>query len=178
MNGCVVDIGYEGCDISPVIECVVQSNANVKTDVGARHCILYLAHLLRRDQSLVKAIQTLLRYTRKASAASSHQSEEAALRNATFSLAQQLVEEGLVLDEDAVKKGAGGIVSAAGEEDEEGNFDIAAVLVEGTRKHDDEEERGVKHLKPIKAKESMKPSWLLSRERTVNRADLPTTRQS
>lgn len=146
MNACVVDLGYEGCDITPVIECVVQSNANVKTDVGTRHCILYLAHLLRRDQSLVKAIQTLLRYTRKASAASSPQSEEVALRQATYSLAKQLVEDGLVIDEDAVKKGAGGLVSAAGDEDEEGNFDIAAVLVEGAKKHDDEEEERRKHM--------------------------------
>ncbi|KAJ1025855.1 hypothetical protein NDA16_002481 [Ustilago loliicola] len=137
MNGCVVDLGYEGCDVTPVIECLVQSNANIKTDVGARHCILYLAHLLRRDQSLVKAIQTLLRYTRKAS---SRQNEETALRDAMFSLAKQLVEEGLVLDEDAVKKGAGGLVSAADGEDDEGNFDIAAVLVEGAKKHDDEDE--------------------------------------
>ncbi|SPO23949.1 related to macronuclear actin 1 [Ustilago trichophora] len=140
MNACVVDLGYESCDITPVIECLVQSNANVKTDVGARHCILYLAHLLRRDQSLVKAIQTLLRYTRKASSASSRQSDDAALRNAMFSLAQQLVEEGLVLDEEAVKKGAGGIASAVDGEDDEGNFDIAAVLVEGSKKHDEEEE--------------------------------------
>ena len=140
MNACVVDLGYECCDVTPVIECVVQTNANIKTDVGARHCILYLAHLLRRDQSLVKAIQTLLRYTRKASSSSSRQSEEAALRKAMFSLAQQLLEEGLVLDEEAVKKGAGGIVSAADGEDDEGNFDIAAVLVEGSKKHDEEEE--------------------------------------
>ncbi|SOV07795.1 related to macronuclear actin 1 [Ustilago sp. UG-2017a] len=137
MNGCVVDLGYEGCNVTPVIECLVQSNANVKTDVGARHCILYLAHLLRRDQSLVKAIQTLLRCTRKAS---SRQDQETALRKAMFSLAKQLVEEGLVLDEDAVKKGSGGLVSAADGEDDEGNFDIAAVLVEGTKKHDEEEE--------------------------------------
>lgn len=141
MNACVVDLGYESCDVSPVIECLVQSNANVKTDVGARHCILYLAHLLRRDQSLVKAIQTLLRYTRKASsAASSRQSDEAALKSAFYSLAQQLLEEGLVLDEEAFKKGAGGMISAADGEDDEGNFDIAAALVEGTKKHDDEEE--------------------------------------
>lgn len=137
MNGCVIDLGYEGCDVTPVIECLVQSNANIKTDVGARHCILYLAHLLRRDQSLVKALQTLLRYTRKAS---SRQDEETALKKAMFSLAKQLVEEGLVLDEDAVKKGAGGLVSAAEGEDDEGNFDIAAVLVEGAKKHDDEDE--------------------------------------
>lgn len=136
MNACVVDLGYESCDVTPVIECQVQSNANVKTEVGARHCILYLAHLLRRDQSLVKAIQTLLRYTRKAS----RQSDEAALRKAMFSLAQQLLEEGLVLDEEAVKKGAGGIASAADGEDDEGNFDIAAVLVEGSKKHDEDEE--------------------------------------
>lgn len=143
MNACVVDLGYESCDVSPVIECLVQSNANVKTDVGTRHCILYLAHLLRRDQSLVKAIQTLLRYTRKASspAALSHESEQAALRSAIFSLAQQLLEEGLVLDEEAFKKGAGGMISVADGQDDEGNFDIAAVLVEGTKKHDDEEER-------------------------------------
>ncbi|SNX86388.1 related to macronuclear actin 1 [Melanopsichium pennsylvanicum] len=140
MNACVVDLGYESCDITPVIECVVHSNANVKTDIGARHCILYLAHLLRRDQSLVKAIQTLLRYTRKVSSTSSRQSDEAALKNAMFSLAQQLVEEGLVVDEEAVKKGAGGIASAVDGEDDEGNFDIAAVLVEGTKKHDEEEE--------------------------------------
>lgn len=140
MNGCVVDLGYESCDVTPVIECVVQSNSNVKTDVGTRHCILYLAHLLRRDQSLVKAIQTLLRYTRKASVASSSQSDETRLRQAMFSLAKQLLEEGLVLDEDAVKKGAGGIVSAADGDDEEGNFDIAAVLVEGAKKHDDDDE--------------------------------------
>ena len=140
MSACVVDLGYEGCDVTPVIECTVQSNANIKTDVGARHCILYLAHLLRRDQSLVKAIQTLLRYTRKASTTAARDSEEVAVTNATFALAKQLVEEGLVLDEEAVKKGAGGIVSAAGEEEEEGNFDIAAVLVEGARKHDDEDE--------------------------------------
>ncbi len=114
MNACVVDLGYESCDISPVIECSVQINANVKTDVGARHCILYLAHLLRRDQSLVKAIQSLLRYTRKASASSSARAEEAALRKAMFSLAQQLLEEGLVLDEEAVKKGAGGMVFGRG----------------------------------------------------------------
>ncbi|KAI3491158.1 hypothetical protein L1887_44556 [Cichorium endivia] len=57
-----------------------------------------------------------------------------------FSLAKQLVEEGLVLDEDAVKKGAGGLLSAADGEDEEGNFDIAAVLVDGAKKHDDEDE--------------------------------------
>ncbi|CDU25050.1 related to macronuclear actin 1 [Sporisorium scitamineum] len=138
MNACVVDLGYESCDVSPVIECMVQTNANVKTDVGARHCILYLAHLLRRDQSLVKAIQTLLRYTRKASA--SRQSEEAALKSAIYSLAQQLVEEGLVLDEEAFKKGAGGMISAADGEDDEGNFDIAAVLVDGAKKHDDEDE--------------------------------------
>ncbi|SPO24248.1 related to macronuclear actin 1 [Ustilago trichophora] len=140
MNACVVDLGYESCDITPVIECLVQSNANIKTDVGARHCILYLAHLLRRDQSLVKAIQTLLRYTRKASSASWRQTDDAALRNAMFSLAQQLVEEGLVLDEEAVKKGAGGIAAAVDGEDDEGNFDIAAVLVEGSKKHDEEED--------------------------------------
>ncbi|KAJ9474421.1 putative Actin-related protein 2 (putative) [Pseudozyma hubeiensis] len=152
MNACVVDLGYESCDVSPVIECLVQSNANVKTDVGARHCILYLAHLLRRDQSLVKAIQTLLRYTRKASA-SSRQSDEEALRSAIFALAQQLVEEGLVLDEESFKKGAGGMISAADGEDDEGNFDIAAVLVEGTKKNDDEEEERRKAMEANQGEE-------------------------
>ncbi|PWY99239.1 actin-like ATPase domain-containing protein [Testicularia cyperi] len=142
MNGCVVDLGYETCDVTPVIECLPQVNANVKTRLGARHCILYLAQLLRRDTSIVKAIQTLLRYSRKSTvASSSKENDEAQLRSAFVSLAHQLVDEGLVLDEEAVKKGAGGIISAAeGAEDDEGNFDIAAVLVDGGRKAVEEEE--------------------------------------
>ncbi|EPQ30834.1 uncharacterized protein PFL1_01732 [Pseudozyma flocculosa PF-1] len=164
MNATVVDLGWEGCDVTPVFECQVQHNANVKSAVGARHCTLFLAHLLRRDQSIVSALTALLRYKRKSntsssSAASTAQGaqgsgggadddEDAQLQDALVALARQLVEDGHVLDEDAVRSGASGLTAAGGDggDDDDGNFDIAAALVEGRDKKtraamDEEEER-------------------------------------
>lgn len=164
MNGCVVDLGWETCDISPVIECIVQTNANVKTQVGIRHCILYLAHLLRRDQSIVRALQALLRYTRKSFSSSSAQDDDALLRKTMISLVQQLVEESLVYDEEAVKKGSGGIVATGdGIEDDEGNFDIAAALVDGDKKaSQDEEERRRAAIEASNRGDEVDPSLLAS----------------
>ncbi|KAN0065292.1 hypothetical protein ACQY0O_001127 [Thecaphora frezii] len=149
MNATVVDLGWEACDVTPVLDCHVYTNANTKTNVGARHCTLYLAHLLARDQSLVKALEALLRYRRSKNggAAVKPEREEAELHEALVALARQLVEDGHVVDDEAVRSGGGGLSSSGahgdGAETDEGNFDIAAALVEERNRKamEEEEER-------------------------------------
>ena len=135
LNACVVDIGYEACNITPVIDCLVQHNATLQSPVGIHHCTRFLANLLKRDQSIVRALTTFLRYIHK-NKPQSDLDLETQLHRSLVALAHQLLVEGHVLDDDALSSGAARLGAArdVATDDDEGNFDIAAALVHGDPK--------------------------------------------
>ncbi|PWN40125.1 hypothetical protein IE81DRAFT_325872 [Ceraceosorus guamensis] len=149
LGGLVVDVGWESINVAPVIDCMVLPG-NVQTcRIGMKHLTLYLAHLLRRDNSLTDA---LIQLDAKSAAAASKDTQQAAasassskdsslaeeaLQRSFVALAQQLIEEGKAKLEEgdngaAGKKGA--TAAAAGEGEEEEEFDIAAALIAGREK--------------------------------------------
>lgn len=113
-----------------------------------KHLALYLAHLLRRDNSLTDALIKL--DARSAAAASKHTQDAAAsassskdsslaeetLQQTFVALAKQLIEEGKAkLEEgDSGSSGKKGATATAGEGEEEEEFDIAAALIAGREK--------------------------------------------
>ncbi|PWN49403.1 hypothetical protein IE53DRAFT_363175 [Violaceomyces palustris] len=161
LNACVVDVGWQGSTVSPVLDSMVQHASIVRSDVGARECTLWLTHLLRQDESIVKALSALVRYKiTKNSYSSSNSSssstpvvvtqskEKQKLEEMLHQLATQLVEDGQVQSDRSKGGGLGSKLKTNAEvdqdEDDEGNFDIAAALLEDRRKKaemEEEEER-------------------------------------
>lgn len=132
LTSTVVDFGWQHCTTNPILESSGLVHSAVQhSGVGIRHIILYLAHLLSKDESIVQAL-IKLDATRQAQNATSVNTEEAgntlALR--LFELALALFDEGKlrasVQGEDASSK------KDTGEEGDE--FDVAAALVAGREK--------------------------------------------
>jgi actin-related protein 9 len=55
LSGVVVDIGYERTDVSPVYDGFMVHSARSGTSLGIRDCEIYLANLLRSNQSVMTA---------------------------------------------------------------------------------------------------------------------------
>ncbi|KAF9221374.1 actin-related protein [Gyrodon lividus] len=55
LSGVVVDIGYERTDVSPVYDGFMIHSARSGTSLGIRDCEIYLANLLRSNQSVMTA---------------------------------------------------------------------------------------------------------------------------
>ncbi|KDN39450.1 hypothetical protein K437DRAFT_239486 [Tilletiaria anomala UBC 951] len=167
LSATVVDIGAAASVVTPVADCLVQHNAIVRCPVGARHCTLWLAHLLRQDASLVQALGALSEHHATAASAAVPSSAAATpprneqderLHELLVELAEMLVHEGHIngLDDDAAGGGGGkfssssiggsGAGAAAGVE-EEPELDVAAMLVQGKEKElIEEQERRKKAL--------------------------------
>lgn len=56
LSGVVVDIGYNTTDITPIYEGFILHSARSHTDVGIRHCEIYLANLLRSNTSVMSVL--------------------------------------------------------------------------------------------------------------------------
>ncbi|PBK99350.1 actin-like ATPase domain-containing protein [Armillaria gallica] len=56
LSGVVVDIGYNTTDITPIYEGFIIHSARSHTDVGIRHCEIYLANLLRSNTSVMSVL--------------------------------------------------------------------------------------------------------------------------
>ncbi|KAG2053699.1 actin-related protein [Suillus hirtellus] len=55
LSGVVVDIGHEITDITPIYDGFIMQNARSSTPIGIRDCQVYLANLLRFNQSVMAA---------------------------------------------------------------------------------------------------------------------------
>ncbi|KAG2344070.1 actin-like ATPase domain-containing protein [Suillus weaverae] len=55
LHGVVVDIGHEITDITPIYDGFILQNARSSTPLGIRDCQVYLANLLRSNQSVMAA---------------------------------------------------------------------------------------------------------------------------
>lgn len=56
LSGLTVDVGLYSTDICPVYDCFVQHNCCMSTPIGLRDCELYLVHLLKSKQELIKTL--------------------------------------------------------------------------------------------------------------------------
>lgn len=124
LSSVIVDLGWEATSVVPVIDCAVQHSAAVQADVGARHCTLWLAHLLRQDASIVKALEALAAH--RAGSTAGAGSVEERLQEALVALATQLVQDGHIRTPNEGDEASGG--------DDEGTLDVAAALVAGREK--------------------------------------------
>ncbi|OCH91003.1 actin-like ATPase domain-containing protein [Obba rivulosa] len=115
LSGVVVDIDRDFTDIAPIADGFPVHTARTTLSYGLSHCELYLAHILRSNQSLVSALSP-----------QDNPLSEEALQSTLLDLAQHLWQEGLI------KVLAEG--EAARDLEEEGVTDIAAVLVAGKEK--------------------------------------------
>ncbi len=152
LSAAVVDIGWSGSSVSPVLDCAVAHNALVRCPVGARECTLWLAHLLRQDASIVQALGALddvsvaaaaSAATETGSSSSSSSSAEDRRQAALIELAELLLHEGHLhgLNEDEAGSAVPGASGAmGGGEDDEQEFDVAAMLVKGNEKEMIEEQ--------------------------------------
>lgn len=131
LTATVVDIGWEHCTISPVLEqSGVVSHAVTRSDVGIRHVAIYLAHLLSKDESIVQTLITLdARRSARGEARVDNSKDLLAVR--LFELAIQLISQGKV---QTTLQGEGYASKVAREDEEEAEFDIAAALVAGREK--------------------------------------------
>ena len=107
LTGVVVDIGWEVTDITPICDGFIIHSARNSTLIGVKHCTMYLAHLLRANQS----VQTLL---------------PADPPPDLFALATKIWSTGLV------KVPSDGETALSAED--EGITDIASILVAGKEK--------------------------------------------
>ena len=114
LNGVVVDIGDEKTDITPVYEGFITQQARTTISLGIRDCEIYLAHLLRLNQSVVSSL----------SPPSNPLAPEA-----LFSTLRELVQ--YIWREGYIKVPSDGETAAP---EDEGVTDIAAVLVAGREK--------------------------------------------
>lgn len=128
LTATVVDVGWEHCTISPVLEqSGIVSHAVTRSDVGLRHVAIYLAHLLSRDESVVQALITLdARRNARGETGADSSGDLLAVR--LFELAIHLISQGKV---QATLQGEGYATKMAREDEEEAEFDIAAALVAG-----------------------------------------------
>jgi actin-related protein 9 len=58
LSGVVVEIGFSTTDITPIYDGFLVNNAVTSTDIGIKDCQLYLAHLLRSNQSVLSAFSS------------------------------------------------------------------------------------------------------------------------
>jgi actin-related protein 9 len=128
LTATVIDVGWEHCTISPVLEqSGVVSHAVTRSDVGLRHVAVYLAHLLSKDESVVQALITLdARRSARGETGTDSSGDLLAVR--LFELAIHLISQGKV---QATLQGEGYANKVAREDEEEAEFDIAAALVAG-----------------------------------------------
>lgn len=114
LYGVVIDISFSNTTITPITDSIIQYDHEVNIAIGTRDCELYLAKLLRSNQSLVAALsegQTLT---------------EEELNALLVELAQQIWRDSLV------KVPSDG--ETAQPEEDEGVTNIAALLVAGKEK--------------------------------------------
>ncbi|CDZ97182.1 Actin and related proteins [Phaffia rhodozyma] len=57
-TGVVVDIGLEETSITPVVDSTVCPNGCLETSLGVRHCELWMASLLTKEEQLIKTLQS------------------------------------------------------------------------------------------------------------------------
>jgi actin-related protein 9 len=114
LSGVVVDIGDEKTDITPIYEGFIIQQARTTTSLGIRDCEIYLAHLLRSNQSVVSALSP-----------PSNPLEPEALVSILHELVKHVWMEGYI------KVPSDGETAAP---EDEGVTDIAAVLVAGKEK--------------------------------------------
>jgi actin-related protein 9 len=114
LYGVVIDISYTSTTITPITDSIIQHNHEVNIAVGTRDCELYLANLLRSNQSLVTAL-----------------SEGGALTDEDLT-AQLLELAQQVWHDNLVKVPSDG--ETAQTEEDEGITNIAALLVAGKEK--------------------------------------------
>ncbi|TFK74922.1 actin-related protein [Pluteus cervinus] len=114
LSGVVVDIGLEKTDITPIYEGYIGHSNCVTIHIGVQDCQLYLAHLLRSNQSVVSALSP-----------AGAPVDPATLQENLIALVKQIWEDG------HVKVPSDGETAAP---EDEGVTDIAAVLVAGKEK--------------------------------------------
>lgn len=56
LSGVVIDIGHEMTDITPIYNGFIMNHARSSTPLGIRDCQVYLANLLRSNQSVMSAV--------------------------------------------------------------------------------------------------------------------------
>lgn len=101
------DIGADETAVSAVCDCVVVPSATITTRIGTTHCTYWLAGILSQDDSVKGALSTL----------------PGPRGDLLYALAQQVVAQGLV----SVSMGN----EASDDKHEQGEFDVAAALLEG-----------------------------------------------
>lgn len=132
LSGLVVDIDDENTDVTPVYDGTVLHSARTSVPVGVGDCQVYLAHLLRSNQSVMAALAHAPVPAEGGSGGSGGGGvpaplvSEEELQKRLLELAKHVWKEGLV------KVLAEG--EAARDIEEEGVTDIAAVLVAGKEK--------------------------------------------
>lgn len=114
LSGVIVEIGDEKTDITPIYEGFITQQARTTTSIGIRDCEVYLANLLRSNQSVVSAL----------SPPSNPLAPEALVSN-LLDLVKHVWKEG------HIKVPSDGETAAP---EDEGVTDIAAVLVAGREK--------------------------------------------
>ncbi|KAJ7576849.1 actin-related protein [Mycena floridula] len=114
LTGVIVDIGYETTDITCIYENFIVKNATATAPLGIRHCQIYLAHILRSNQSVMAALSPP-----EAPLAPQE------LQSALLELVKEVWEAGHVK---VPSSGASLIV------EDEGITDIAAIVVAGREK--------------------------------------------
>jgi actin-related protein 9 len=111
LSGIVVDIGHDRTDITPVYNGFMVVEARTATELGIKDCQVYLAQLLRANQSVMAALSP---------------SDPEVLDKALGELAKKIWEDGLV------KVPSDGQTAEVVEDD--GVTDIAAIVVAGREK--------------------------------------------
>jgi len=115
LNGIVIDIGHEITDITPMYDGFIINHARSSTPLGIRDCQVYLANILRSNQSVMAAALP-----------PDNPSDQVATQKFIEDLVKHIWEEGLVR------------VPSDGQTveipEDEGVTDIAAVLVAGKEK--------------------------------------------
>lgn len=106
LTAMVVDIGAEESSAVAIHDCIIVPTGIVVTKLGTVHCTYYLAHLLRQDAEIVRALEPV----------ANGQLDEAA-----WALAQQLVADHLVLVDS----------ETAQVDEDDGVLDVAQALVDG-----------------------------------------------
>src|SRR5882762_1857799 len=111
LSGIVVDIGYDRTDITPVYDGFMVDEARTATELGIKDCQVYLAQLLRANQSVMAALSP---------------TDPEVLDKSLAELAKRIWEDGLV------KVPSDGQTAEVADDD--GVTDIAAIVVAGREK--------------------------------------------
>lgn len=126
LTALVVDIGAEESSAVAVHDCIVVPTGIVVTKLGVVHCTYWLAHLLRQDAEIVRALEPVA---------------HGQLDAAAWALAQQLVADKLVLVD---RK------STQQVDEDDGVLDVAQALVDGRERmvveaHEREKDAAAQH---------------------------------